>query len=52
MTFYDGSQYSHPNREAYLDMNEPSLINHIYNTEVFLNLGDTFVVTLDDTTRL
>ena len=52
MTFYDGSTYSNPNREAYLDMNEPSLINHIYNTGVFLNLGDTFMVTLDDTTKL
>jgi len=52
MTFYDGSQYTHPNREAYLDMNEPSLINHIYNTGVFLSLGDTFMVTADITTKL
>ena len=52
MTFYDGSTYTNPLREAYLDMNEPSLINHIYNTGVFLNLGDTFMVTLDDTTKL
>jgi hypothetical protein len=52
MTFYDGSTYTNPAREAYLDMNEPGLINHIYNTGVFLSLGNTFMVTLDDTTKL
>ncbi len=52
MTFYDGSTYTNPPRQAFLDMNEPSTMNHIYNTGVFVNLGNTFMVTLDDTTRL
>lgn len=52
MTFYDGSTYSNPPREAYLAMEEPSLINSVYNTGVFVNLGNTFVATVDDTTKL
>jgi hypothetical protein len=52
MTFYDGSTYTNPPREAYLEMNEPGLLNHVYNTGVFLSLGNTFLVTLDDTTKL
>jgi len=52
MTFYDGSTYNNPAREAFLDMNEPGLITHIYNTGIYLSLGDTFTVTVDDTTKL
>lgn len=52
MTFYDGSTYTNPPREAYLAMEEPSLINSVYNTGVFVNLGNTFVVTVDEATKL
>ena len=54
MTFYDGSDIPHPNHRAYLDMNEPSsgYGPEVYNTGVIVNLGDTFMVTLDYTTKL
>lgn len=54
MTFYDGSDMSHPYHEAYLEMHEPSsfLGTDVYNTYVYVNLGDTFVITLDYTTKL
>ena len=52
MYFSDTGHYDGSTRLAYLDMNEPSSFNHIYNTGVYLDLGDTFMVTVDDTTKL
>jgi hypothetical protein len=50
--FSETGNYANATRLVWLDMNEPSTLNSIYNTGVYLNLGDTFMVTLDDSTKL
>jgi len=50
--FSDTGHYDGSTRLAWLNMNEPSSSSNVYNTHVYVNLGDSFSVTLDDATKL